>query len=157
MHVAGSFRPTAKQGNTYKKEKKSMKTIIAVTMMLSLMMVSGCRSTVSPQGGIKQQDREFTITVPTYTTIKQGESAPINLSLNRGPYFKRDVQLDITSDGLSVMPAGILVKASEKPEAQLQIAVARDAALGEYRVYVKGTPTTGKTTSTEFTVKVVTP
>lgn len=134
-----------------------MKMIIAVGMMLSLMMVSGCRSTVSPQGGIKQQDREFTISVPTYNTVKQGESATINISLNRGSYFKRDVQLDITSDGLSVTPSGILIKASEKPEAQLQVAAARDAALGEYRIYVKGTPTTGKTTSTEFTVKVVTP
>lgn len=137
--------------------EKGMRTIIAVSMMLSLMMVSGCRSTVSPQGGIKPQDREFTITVPTSSTIKQGESATVNVSLNRGPYFKRDVQLDMTSDGIGVTPTSILVKASEKPEAQIQIAVARDAALGEYRVYVKGTPTTGKTTSTEFTVKVVAP
>jgi uncharacterized membrane protein len=56
-----------------------------------------------------------------------------------------------------VAPNAFLIKASEKPEAQLRIAAPRDAALGEYRVYVNATPASGKTTSTEFTVKVVAP
>jgi len=30
-----------------------------------------------------------------------------------------------------------------------------DAAIGDYRVSVKGTPTTGEPTSTEFLVKVI--
>jgi uncharacterized membrane protein len=134
-----------------------MKTIIAVSMMLSLMMVSGCSSTVSPQGGILPQDKEFTIAVPTHSTVKQGESIPVNISLNRGSFFKRNVQLEINADGLGVAPNAFLIKASEKPEAQLRIAAPRDAALGEYRVYVNATPASGKTTSTEFTVKVVAP
>jgi len=134
-----------------------MKTVIAVSMMLSLMMVSGCRSTVSPQGGILPQDKEFTIAVPTHSTVKQGESIPVNISLNRGSFFKRNVQLEINAEGIGVTPAEVLIKASEKPEAQLQIAAPRDAALGEYRVYVNATPSSGKTTSTEFTVKVVAP
>ena len=37
------------------------------------------------------------------------------------------------------------------------ITTAKTAALGEYRVYVKGTPETGEPTSVEFTVKVVAP
>jgi uncharacterized membrane protein len=134
-----------------------MKTVIAVSMMLSLMMVSGCRSTVSPQGGILPQDKEFTIAVPTHSTVKQGESIPVNISLNRGSFFKRNVQLEINAEGIGVTPTEVLIKASEKPEAQLQIAAPRDAALGEYRVYVNATPSSGKTTSTEFTVKVVAP
>jgi uncharacterized membrane protein len=134
-----------------------MKTIIAVSMMLSLMMVSGCSSTVSPQGGILPQDKEFTIAVPTHSTVKQGESIPVNISLNRGSFFKRNVQLEINADGLGVAPNTFLIKASEKPEAQLRITAPRDAALGEYRVYVNATPASGKTTSTEFTVKVVAP
>jgi uncharacterized membrane protein len=134
-----------------------MKTIIAATIMLSLMMVSGCRSTVSPQGGILPQDKEFTIAVPTHSTVKQGESLPVTVSLNRGSFFKRNVKLEINAEGLSVTPNEVMIKASEKPEAQLQMTVPRDAALGEYRVYVNATPASGKTTSTEFTVKVVTP
>lgn len=134
-----------------------MKRMIAGFMMLSLVLVTGCSSTVSPQGGVLPQDKEFTIVVPTHSTVKQGESIPINVSLNRGSFFKRNVQLEINAEGVSVTPAEVLIKASEMPEAQLQIAAPRDAALGEYRVYVNATPASGKTTSTEFTVKVVAP
>lgn len=135
----------------------SMKTVIAVSMMLSLMVVTGCRSTVSPQGGTLPQDKEFTVVVPTHSTVKQGESIPVKVSLNRGSFFKRNVQLDINAEGIVATPKEVLIKASELPEAQIQIAAPRDAALGEYRVYLNATPTDGKTTSTEFTVKVVAP
>lgn len=134
-----------------------MKMIIAGFIMLSLVMATGCTSTVSPQGGVLAENKEFTLVVPTHTTVKQGESIPVNVSLNRGSFFKRDVQLVINSEGIVVTPTEVLIKASEKPEAQLQIAVPRDAALGEYRVYVNATPASGKTTSTEFTVKVIAP
>jgi len=40
---------------------------------------------------------------------------------------------------------------------QLRITAAKDADLGEYRVYVKGTPASGESTSTEFKVMVVAP
>lgn len=135
----------------------SMKTLIAVSMMLSLIAVSGCRSTVSPQGGTLPQDKEFSIAVPTHSTVKQGESIPVKLSLNRGSFFKRDVQVEINAESIVVTPARIMIKASEMPETQLQVAAPRDAALGEYRVYVNATPDSGKTTSTEFTVKVIAP
>jgi uncharacterized membrane protein len=134
-----------------------MKMIIAGFMMLLLMAATGCKSTVSPQGGVLPQDKEFTIAVPTHNTVKQGESILVNISLNRGSFLKRDVQLVINAEGIGVTPDEILIKASEKPEAQLQIAASRDAALGEYRVYVNATPAAGKTTATEFTVKVIAP
>ena len=103
------------------------------------------------------QDKKFSISVPTHSTVKQGESIPINISLNRGSFFKNDVQLMIRSEGLVITPDVILIKANEKPEAQLQISAAREAALGEYHVDIKATPTAGGTTSTKFTVKVVAP
>lgn len=126
-------------------------------MILSLLIVSGCRSTGSPQGGTLPQNKEFSISVPTYSTVKQGESIPINISLKRGSFFKDDVQLMISSEGLVITPDTVLIKANEKPEAQLQVAATREAALGEYRVYINATPSAGKTTSTKFTVKVVAP
>jgi uncharacterized membrane protein len=75
--------------------------------------------------------------------------------LSRGPYFKRDVQLDIKTDGIDVTPNSVFVKASDKPEVQLHVAASREAALGEYRVSVTGTPTTGKPAVTLFIVKVI--
>ena len=135
-----------------------MKTAVAIVMTLALMTVCGCaRTTMSPQGGILPQDKEFSITVPTSNTIKQGADLTVTILLNRGAYFKRDVLLDIAADGISVTPTNVLVRASDKPDVKLHIAVGRDAALGEYRVSVKGTPETGEPTTTAFTVKVVSP
>ncbi|HCE46043.1 MAG TPA: hypothetical protein DET40_21060 [Lentisphaeria bacterium] len=127
-------------------------------MMAALITVSGCWSTQnSSQGGIAPVNEEFSITVPSSSTIKQGEDATVDVTLNRGAAFKQDVQLDIKADGISVTPKYVLVKASDKPEVKVKIAAAKNAAIGEYPVNVKGTPASGKATSTEFKVKVVAP
>ncbi len=132
-----------------------MKTLTSICLVLAGLTLSGCWTT-SHQGGVVSVDEQFSITVPNSTTVKQGADTTITISLNRGAYFKRDVQLDLATEGIRVTPASVSIKASDKPDAHFQIAVARDAALGEYRVSVKGTPTTGEPTSTAFTVKVVT-
>jgi len=98
---------------------------------------------------------------PTFaTTIKQGETQSVAISLERGDAFKQEVSLEIKlakGEGITFDPAGILIKAGDKPDVQLAIAVPKDAALGEYVIAVTGTPTTGEATSTEFNVKVVAP
>ena len=99
-------------------------------------------------------NEQFSINVPTSYTVKQGAETTISVSLNRGDYFKQDVQLDIEATGIRVSPSHTLIKASDKPGVKLQIAADRDAAIGEYRVTVKGTPTIGNPTSIVFTVKV---
>jgi uncharacterized membrane protein len=133
-----------------------MKTAFAMSMMLALTTVTGCWTQDSPQGGIQPKDEEFSITVPTSIKVDQGADKSVTVSLNRGAYLKQNVQMDIKADGgISVTPTSVLIKASDKSELQLKIVVARDAAIGEYRVSVKGTPETGKPTSTDFTVKVV--
>lgn len=98
------------------------------------------------------------VTPPLTTQIKQGETQSVKITLNRGKYFKRDVTLDIkASKGISVEPATALVRGNEKPDVSLRITAAKDADLGEYKIFVKGTPETGEATSTELTVKVVSP
>ncbi|HVR34385.1 MAG TPA: hypothetical protein VMS21_00885, partial [Methylomirabilota bacterium] len=109
---------------------------------------------VSSKGGFTL-DEHFSITVPAEHTLKQGDEIPINIVLNRGPYFKRDVRLDIKTEGINVTPNSVLVKASDKPEVQLHITASREAALGEYRVTVTGTPTTGEPAVTRFIVSVI--
>ena len=132
-----------------------LKTLAAIFLALTLLTATGCRTTnVSSKGGFTL-DEHFSITVPAQSTVKQGAATPIIIVLNRGPYFKRDVQLDIKTEGIDVTPNSVLVKASDKPEVQLQIAASREAALGEYRVTVTGTPTTGKPAVTLFIVKVL--
>jgi uncharacterized membrane protein len=135
-----------------------MKTAIIIVLMSALAAIYGCQSS-SPQGGSMTKDEGFNIAVPTFTTdIKQGGVQNVNISLERGKYFKQDVKLQIeASNGISPDPTSILVKSSDRSEEQIQITVARDAALGEYGIRVIGTPETGEPTSTVFNVKIVSP
>ncbi|MGA2173303.1 MAG: hypothetical protein ABSG82_09905, partial [Sedimentisphaerales bacterium] len=115
----------------------------------------------SPKGGSVGKGEGFKIAVPTFDTkIKQGEIQSVTISLERGESFKQDVTLEIKlskGEGITFDPAKVIVKASDKPDVQLTITVPKDAALGEYKVSVTGTPTTGEPTSVEFNVKVVSP
>jgi len=133
-----------------------MKVLITVLMALSLLTAYGCwNSQNSNQGGIAPVNEEFSMTVPGNTTIKQGETATVVITLNRGAYFKRDVQLKIKADGVLIMPTSVLVKASDLPDAKIQIVAAKDAAIGEYSVTVTGIPAVGRNATTTFTVSVV--
>lgn len=135
-----------------------MKTAIAFLALLGLTVVVGCQS-AGPRGGGVSNDEGFRIAVPTLQTgVKQGELQTVSLSIQRGEHFKRDVKLEIkAAKGLSVTPTSMTVKASDKPDVQLRITAAKDAAIGEYRIYVTGTPDTGQPTSAEFGVKVIAP
>jgi uncharacterized membrane protein len=133
-----------------------MKKTITIVVTLVLATVCGCQSS-SSRGGGAFKDEGFTIAVPTFRTeIKQGQTQNVTVLLERGKYFKQDVKLQIeATEGISVEPTKVLVKAGDKPDVQLQISAGKDAAIGEYRVLVKGTPKAGESTSTEFNVKVV--
>jgi uncharacterized membrane protein len=132
-----------------------MKTAIAIAM-LSVVVMVGCQS---PRGGGISGGEGFKIVTPVFTTqIKQGETESVTIALNRGEYFKRDVKLDITATkGISVEPTSFLIKGNEKPEVHIRVTAAKNADLGQYKIFVKGTPETGEPTSTEITVKVVLP
>jgi uncharacterized membrane protein len=125
-------------------------------MMCFLMAAAGCES---PRGGGLSRGEGFAIGTPVPDTrVVQGQTQGATVSLNRGELFKRDVTLDIrASKGISVEPTKALVKASATQDVQLKITAAKDAALGDYKIYLKGTPDVGEATSTEFTVKVVSP
>jgi uncharacterized membrane protein len=92
------------------------------------------------------------------TMIKQGETQSVTIRLDRGDNFKQNVMLEIRPDmGLRIKPARTTVKASDLPDVNLLITAPRDAALGQYKIYLKGTPELGEATSTDFTVTVVAP
>jgi uncharacterized membrane protein len=115
----------------------------------------------SDKGGSVAKGEGFKIAAPTFDTkVTQGETQSVTISLKRGESFKQDVTLEMKlskGKGLTFEPTKVLVKASDAPDVQLMITALNDADLGEYKVYVTGTPTTGEATSTEFKVKVVAP
>ena len=133
-----------------------MKVVMTMVMILCLTAFFGC---MSPRGGGMSGGNGFKIAVPNFSTeINQGDRQNVTISLHRDENFKRDVTLEIrASKGISVEPTNVVVQASDTPDIQLRIAAAKDAAIGEYRIYVKGTPQTGESTSTEFKVNVVAP
>jgi len=132
-----------------------MKTVIALGVALALVSISGCQSG-SPQGGIMEKDHGFWIMAPRFTLdMDQGDVKTIRISLKRGDYFKQDVRLRISvPENLTIDPNNVLVKASDPPNVEVHITAATDAALGKYRISVKGTPVTGQATETEFVMRV---
>ncbi len=136
-----------------------MKKVIAITIVLTLVLAAVSSGTDSPKGGSVGKGESFKIDVPTFDVkVKQGETQTVTIKLQRGEAFKQDVKLQIeAAKGISIDPVKVTVKASDKPDVQLTITVPKDAALGEYKVSVTGTPTTGEPTSVEFKVKVIAP
>ena len=138
-----------------------MKNVIATTIVLMLVLATVSSGTESPKGGSALKGEGFKIAVPTFDTkVKQGEIQIVTISLERGESFKQDVKLEIKlskGEGITFDPAKVLVKAGDKPDVQIMITVPKNAAIGEYKVSVTGTPETGEPTSMEFNVKVVAP
>ncbi len=136
-----------------------MKKVIAIMVVLTLVLATVSLGTDSPKGGSVVKGEGFKIDVPTLDVkVKQGETQSVTIKLQRDESFKQDVKLVIVAaTGISIEPEKVTVKASDKPVVELTITVPKDAALGEYKVSVTGTPTTGEATSVDFTVKVVAP
>ncbi|HBG28427.1 MAG: hypothetical protein A2Y10_10990 [Planctomycetes bacterium GWF2_41_51] len=136
-----------------------MKKVITSMFVLTLVLAAISNGTDSPKGGNVAKGEGFKIDVPTFDVkVKQGEAQTINIKLQRGESFKQDVTLQFeAAEGISIDPAKKTIKASEGPEVQFTITVPKNAAFGEYKVTVIGTPEIGEPTSVEFNVKVVVP
>ena len=131
---------------------------MTIVLMFAMAAMYGCRSS-SPQGGSVVKGEGFKITVPILgTTIKQGETRTVGVSLKRGDYFKQDVDLRIeVAEGIKVEPANITIKASDKADLQVRFTADQNTAIGEYKVTFTGVPKTGEPASAEYNLKVVAP
>jgi hypothetical protein len=145
-------------GQSYIHEREiQMKSTIAIG--LSLVLLAACGCTKGTRGGGQAQGEGFKLSVPMMNvSIKQGEVKTVTVKVDRAEYFKRDVTVVVRSpEGLKIEPTETVVRASDKPDMALRVAVPQEAPLGEYRVYVTGTPESGAPSSADFTVKVVAP
>ncbi len=122
--------------------------------LMAAVALTGC-SKSSEKGGRAGNDT-FRIVVPTLATgVKQGEVQTVRVVLERGAGFKQPVKLEMKAPaGVQVEPSSTTVQPGDKGDVQLKITVAKDAAIGEHKILVKGTPDKGELTETEFKINV---
>jgi hypothetical protein len=143
-----------------------MKTLCAGLVLVASAAFLGCE-TKSTSGGplAKDTNRTGTITQPegTFslipprmsTTIKQGETHAVTISIDRGKNFDEDVSLKFEDlpKGVSVEPASPTIKHGDK-EVKVELKAADDAALGDHTIKVVGHPGKGPDATHEMKIKV---
>ena len=108
--------------------------------LIAVAAFAGCKK--SEEGGFSGKDT-FKIAVPmTNTNVKQGETGLVKVSVDRGSEFRDAIKLEIRAPkGLTVDPESATVDPADKDgSVQLKITADKDAALGDGKVLVKGTP-----------------
>ena len=119
-----------------------MRTLLSLAALAALT-ITGCQQ--SSEGGTPGTKANFKIEGPvTGETIKQGEQDTIDLSINRGSDFKKDVKL--AADAPAKIKAELnktMVKASEDTKFNMTVTVDKDAPIGDHVIKVTGTPEGG--------------
>ena len=129
------------------------KSLVGALIVAAALMVVGCGNT-SEKGGGTGNDT-FRLVAPGAADVKQGEVVTVRLVLERGAAFKQPVKLEAKAPaGVQVEPTDATVQPGDKGDVQLKITAAKDAALGEQKIFVKGTPDVGEPTQTEFRINV---
>ncbi len=130
------------------------KSLAGALIAVAALMVMGCEKT-SERGGGAANDT-FRIAVPAMASeVSQGELVTVRVTLERSAAFKQPVKLEVKAlEGIQVEPTNITVEPGDKGDVQLKITAAKDAALGEHKIFVKGTPDRGEPTQTEFRINV---
>jgi hypothetical protein len=143
-----------------------MKRSFAGLLVIALVAFTGCdRGTRGGPGATDstakkpvygQADDTFNLIVPHLsTTLKQGETKAVSISIARGKNFDEDVTLRFADvpKGVTLNPASPVIKHGDT-EAKLTLKAADDAALGDFTVKVTGHPTKGAAALNEFKITV---
>jgi uncharacterized membrane protein len=134
-----------------------MRLIPAAVFTLGLVALVGCNT--SPPGGSGSgvaKKATFKIDPPLLSTsVKQGDTKEIKVTLDRGADFHDDVSLVFVAPaGVTVDPASHTVKAADDKEVAIKVTAAKDASVGDHVIKVTGTPKTGNATSVDVKISV---
>jgi uncharacterized membrane protein len=153
-----------------------MKMLYTGLAMLSLAALAGCGGATGTSekhaGGpgaatnasqraplVGAAENSFKISPPTFAThLKQGESKEIKIGIDRGKNFDEDVTLKFAGSpdmpkGLTFEPASPTIKHGDK-EAAVTVKAKDDAAVGDFKIEVKGHPTKGPDAANTLEIKV---
>ena len=131
-----------------------MMSKVLLGALIAAVALTGCKSK-SEEGGRAGNDT-FRLVVPaTATEVTQGELQTVRVTLERGEGFKQRVKLEVKAPaGVEVDPKDATVQPGDKGDVQLKVTATKDAAIGEHKIMVKGTPDKGEPTETEFKITV---
>lgn len=143
-----------------------MKSSIAVLLITTSMMLTGCNEGESggpgaslpdsEQSTIGKTDNTFSLDTPMLSIdLTQGEAEAFLIGIKRTDNFNQDVQLrfDDLPMGVTITPQVPLIKHGDM-ESKMTIAAEPDAALGDFTVKVSGHPSEGDAATSEFTVTI---
>ena len=133
-----------------------MRLIPVGLVTVGLIALVGCNT--SPPGGSGSgvaKKETFKVEAPTLaTTLKQGETKEVKVTVSRGKDFHDPVELTFEpATGLTVDPKTATVKADEK-DVTVRVTATKDAPVGDETVRVIAKPPTGSSTSVDIKIKV---
>jgi len=129
---------------------------LATLVLGAVVAFVGCNKSEPGGSNTTSKKDSFTVGAPAMgTSIKQGESRMVQLTVDRGDDFKQDVTLTATPpEGIAVEFLPATVKASDKKEVEMKVTPSDKAALGDHEVVVTAKPKTGNETTIKVKVKV---
>ena len=101
-------------------------------------------------------ENAFTLSPPmTSTTVRQGETKEVTISISRGKNFDQDVAIHFerAPQGVTITPATPTLPKSDK-EVRVMVAAADDAGVNDFTVDVIGHPATGPDAKNEMKLKI---
>jgi len=100
------------------------------------------------------KEATFTVSAPT-TSIKQGETKAVSISIKREKNFDEDVSFKFADlpKGVTLDPASPVIRHGDT-EAKLMLKSEDDASLGDFAIKVTGHPTKGPDASQDFKLSV---
>jgi uncharacterized membrane protein len=142
-----------------------MKSAFAGLLVVAVVALVGCGGKDSAGGPgatnptgkqplYGQADNTFNLSAPS-TSLKQGETKAVSVSIKRGTNFQEDVTLKFAEvpQGVTIDPASPVIKHGET-ESKVTIKAAANASLGDFTVKVTGHPTKGGDGSTDMKITV---
>ncbi|MEZ0229677.1 MAG: hypothetical protein ACAI25_13695 [Planctomycetota bacterium] len=140
-----------------------MKTSLCLWSLAAVLGTVGCFGGTAGGPGAVDADRQpivgqaddtFQLRAPQ-TTLRQGETQSVSITIKRALNFKEDVTLAFAEmpRGLTVDNKSPVIKSSDS-EARLVLTATDDASLGEFSLKITGHPTKGTDATNKFNITV---
>ena len=145
----------------------TMKILLPNLAVMMIAVIAGC-SQGTPGGPgttdksikkstVGQTEDTFNLSVPMMASaLKQGEKTDVSVGIKRARDFDEDVSLQFSNvpKGITVEPANPVIKHGDT-DAKFVFKAGDEAALGEFKIKIKGHPKKGGDAEIEFKLHVI--